>query len=273
MSPNEGYVSREEGSVAALWRYPVKSMGGETLSSLTVNDRGAVGDRILALRMVDGKLASGKTTTNYRHVEGLLQFRATMDHAGLVSIHFPDGRIRAACDPAVNDELSSFLKTRVELAFEGQISHHDVAALHVLSEAALTLASAGSPGQIKLDVRRFRPNVVLTSAEVLEDTWIGQIVKIGDTLLVKFDYPTERCVMITQPQAELSSSPWLLRILAKDGKPYVGVYAHVIRPGTINVGDKVQAVSSRLSTNYHRLFNGVRRRIKHRLEITSTKVP
>lgn len=254
-------------SVAALWRYPVKSMRGEAVSSLTIDDRGAVGDRILALRTVYGKLASGKATSNFCRVGGLLQFQATIDDRGLVLINFPDGRIRAARDPAVNDELSSFLNTKVELASEGKIPHRDSAALHLLSEAALRLDSVDSPHQIMLDVRRFRPNLVLASEEAVENTWIGQIIKIGDRVLVKIDYQTERCVMITQPQIELPSEPCLLRVLGKGGKPYVGVYAHVIRPGAIHVGDRLQLVSSRLSTKSHRLFNSVRRRIKHRLEI------
>ena len=260
-------ITDDRVSIAALWRYPVKSMCGEAVSNLTIDDRGVVGDRILALRMVDGKLASGKATSNYCHVGGLLQFHATIDDGGLVLITFPDGRIRAARDPAVNDELSSFLNTKVELASEGKISHRDSAALHLLSEAALTPDSADNQYQIKLDVRRFRPNLVLASGEAVENTWIGQIIKIGDRVLVKIDYRTERCVMITQPQMELPSDPCLLRVLAKGGKPYVGVYAHVIRPGAIHVGDRLQLVSSRLSTKSHRLFNSVRRRIKHRLEI------
>src|SRR5207249_3259064 len=49
------------GSVASLWRYPVKSMMGEELDASDVSERGLVGDRAYAL--VDretGKLASAK---------------------------------------------------------------------------------------------------------------------------------------------------------------------------------------------------------------------
>lgn len=254
-------------SIAALWRYPVKSMRGETVSSLTVDDHGVVGDRILALRLADGKLASSKTTRHYCHVQGLLQFRAITGDSGRVFIIFPDGHMRAATDPAVNHELSRFLNIKVELALENETPHRDAAALHLLSEAALTLTSADSLDQTKLDVRRFRPNLVLACGEAVENSWVGQIIKVGDALLLKIDYRTERCVMITLEQDDLPSNPGLLRVLANHGNLYLGVYAHVIRPGTISVGDRVRPVSSELTTQYHRVLNGMRRRIRRRLEI------
>src|SRR5260370_41446531 len=37
------------GSVAALWRYPVKSMMGEELNSSDITDRGLLGDRQFAV--------------------------------------------------------------------------------------------------------------------------------------------------------------------------------------------------------------------------------
>ena len=52
------------GSIAALWRYPVKSMMGEELNSVEVTVRGLLGDRAHAL--VDpsnGKVASAKNGT------------------------------------------------------------------------------------------------------------------------------------------------------------------------------------------------------------------
>jgi uncharacterized protein YcbX len=62
------------GSVAELWRYPVKSMRGGTVSQLLITDRGSVGDRAWALRdPVNGRIASAKRFPQ------LLEFRATYE--------------------------------------------------------------------------------------------------------------------------------------------------------------------------------------------------
>ena len=57
--------------LARLWRYPVKSMLGESRDSLELNSRGVAGDRLHAVRDSEGKLGSGKDTRRFRHIEGL----------------------------------------------------------------------------------------------------------------------------------------------------------------------------------------------------------
>src|SRR5215470_13184624 len=63
-----------QGSVAALWRYPVKSMRGEELDSSEVTDRGLLGDRAYALVDLEtGKVVSAK---NPRKWPNMLEFRS-----------------------------------------------------------------------------------------------------------------------------------------------------------------------------------------------------
>ena len=51
----------QAGSVAALWRYPVKSMMGEELNSSELTDRGLLGDRQFAVvDRATGKVARGQ---------------------------------------------------------------------------------------------------------------------------------------------------------------------------------------------------------------------
>jgi uncharacterized protein YcbX len=55
-------ISETVGSVATLWRFPVKSMGGEQLHDVAVTERGVLGDRAYALIDKDtGKVASAKS--------------------------------------------------------------------------------------------------------------------------------------------------------------------------------------------------------------------
>src|SRR5262249_39520576 len=64
------------GQVVRVWRYPVKSMLGEECAHLVVNERGVMGDRLFAVRDVDGKFGSAKTTRRFRKIDGLFGFRA-----------------------------------------------------------------------------------------------------------------------------------------------------------------------------------------------------
>ena len=85
-------VKRLVGTIAELWRYPVKSMLGGTVSELMVTERGVLGDRAWALRdQRTGRIVSAK------RVPRLLQFRATyeveptLESAGLVGSKRPMG--------------------------------------------------------------------------------------------------------------------------------------------------------------------------------------
>ena len=73
MSSADGFL------VQQVWRYPVKSLGGERVAASLVNDRGLLGDRLWAVRDEDGKLGSGKDSRRFRRMEGLLGVSARYD--------------------------------------------------------------------------------------------------------------------------------------------------------------------------------------------------
>jgi uncharacterized protein YcbX len=211
--------------VAALWRYPVKSMLGERCEALQVDARGAAGDRLYAVRDAEGKLGSGKDTRRFRRIDGLLGFRAEGDTP---MITFPDGRRMLATEPAIHAALSEALRTPVSLAREGEVPHHDAEALH--------LVTTGSLARLDADARRFRPNLII-DATGDEAGWEGRTLTAGEAIL-RIVGRTERCVMITMAQTELPAEPKLLRALSGDA-PMFGVYAEVLSPGRIRVGDPV----------------------------------
>jgi uncharacterized protein len=212
-------------TIAALWRYPVKSMLGERCDELQVEARGAVGDRLYAVRDAEGKLGSGKNSRRFRRLEGLFTFRAAGDPP---RITFPDGRSLQADDPAVHAALSATLRAPVTLAREREVQHHDAEPIH--------LVTTGSLGRLGADERRFRPNLVLES-EADEAGWVGRILRAGEATLKVLDR-TERCVMITMAQSELPDEPGLLRRLGGEA-PLFGVYAEVLVPGRMRLGDEV----------------------------------
>ena len=103
------------GTVAALWRYPVKSMLGESLTECEVGPAGLVGDRAYGLIDVeDGKVASAK---NPRKWGALLGCRAAFVGDGdAVAITLPDGSTVRADDPDVDARLSRMIGRDVRLA-------------------------------------------------------------------------------------------------------------------------------------------------------------
>ena len=80
-------ISEDVGFVATLWRFPVKSMGGEQLQDVEVTERGVLGDRAYALIDKDtGKVVSAKSV---RLFPNLLDCKAALSshHAGTAIYH------------------------------------------------------------------------------------------------------------------------------------------------------------------------------------------
>ncbi len=115
-TPNQLYPhNTASGTLVRLWRYPVKSMLGEQHEYLDINKRGVEGDRLFAIRTVEGKFASGKSTRRFRRVDGLFGFRAAY-HDDIPEITFPDGQIMQGADPSIHTLLSNTLGQPVTLA-------------------------------------------------------------------------------------------------------------------------------------------------------------
>jgi uncharacterized protein YcbX len=232
------------GRVSALWRYPVKSMLGEAMAALDIDRRGVVTDREFAVRDAEGKFGSGKTTRRFRRINGLFGFRAHLE-GDIPLIRFTDETSVSGSDPAVHDRLSGALGQPVTLAREGAISHFDQGPLHLVTTASLAWLRERLP-QSEIDLRRFRPNIVIDAfgaAGLVEQSWIGRVFGFGKRVRIRIRDRTERCVMITNEQDELLSEPGILRELARVNDACFGVYAEVSDPGEVRLGDDVTVLS------------------------------
>ena len=92
-----------------------------------------------------------------------------------------------------------------------------------------------------MDVRRFRPNILLETAEpdsFPEQAWIGQQLRIG-AALVSIQSTCIRCVMTTHGFADIPEDPQVMRTLVKEAEGNLGVYATVEEPGEVSHGDSV----------------------------------
>jgi len=227
------------GTVKSLWRYPVKSLIGESLKQLDVNTRGVSGDRAYAISDSDGKLGSGKNTRRFTKIDGLFNMSATTSATG-IAIKFSDGIELTEKDSSINTKLSQTLGQSVTLAKESQISHFDDGAIHILTTSSLSTLKELLP-EADIDVRRFRPNILIDSQHS-DEKLVGKTIKIGNTVLL-VTHRTERCRMITIDQPGLKSSPSILKTISKEFGLHFGVYARVLSTGRLSVGDTIKIVS------------------------------
>ncbi|MEH3131399.1 MAG: MOSC N-terminal beta barrel domain-containing protein [Mycolicibacterium neoaurum] len=113
----------------------------------------------------------------------------------------------------------------------------DLAPLHLMSTASLRYLTG-----TMLDVRRFRPNVLIDIAddnrEFPESDWLAAELGIGSARL-RVSIPTIRCVVPTRPQPGIELDKSITRALAERTDRFLGVYIDVLTPGVLTVGDEV----------------------------------
>jgi uncharacterized protein len=266
------------GSIASMRRYPVKSMQGEELDAVSVTERGLLGDRRYALLDVEtGKIASAK---NPKKWPGMFEFRADYleaprDNSSISPprITLPGGAKVDGREADVNDVLSRAIGRTVRLqsaALDAPVleaytpdvdwlpqrdtvtdvqmpagTFFDLAVVHLLTTATLARLSELYPTG-RFEPRRFRPNFVVTPASdekaFVENDWIGRTLLLGDDVRLRITRACERCVMTTLPQADLPHDSGILRTVVRHNDGNVGVYAEVVRGGTVRRGDAVRLV-------------------------------
>jgi uncharacterized protein YcbX len=164
---------------------------------------------------------------------------ATLDRAD------PEQVLRDGLDAAVRLDVIEHLG---DAAPEG--TFFDFAPLHLITTSTLDRIAELSPrGAVELE--RYRPNVVIrtTAAGFTENDWAGRDLLIGDDLAVRVIARTPRCAIPTLEHGDLPRDTDALRVPAAHNRvsamadfgpqPCAGVYAEVIRPGRVRVGDPV----------------------------------
>ncbi len=225
-------------TVVELWRYPVKSLLGEVLAEVELEERGVVGDRLYAVTDRAGKLGSGKTSNRFRRLDGLFELSARV--AGEKTfVALPDNRELAADDPELDAFLSDRYGDDLRVARETAVSHHDAYPLHLLTTSSVEWLAKQLPAS-QIDRRRFRPNMLLDAGGegLVEDAWVGRRFALGGAVIRVADR-TDRCVMTTNPQSELPKDPAVLRVVTEQNDACLGVFAVIEQAGAVRVGDRL----------------------------------
>jgi uncharacterized protein YcbX len=121
-------------------------------------------------------------------------------------------------------------------------THHDCWPLLVMTTSALQALNDAVP-ESQIDVLRFRPSIVIhTENETghVEFSWKGTTASLGSAVIEFLD-PCPRCIMITRKiNDELPEDRAILRHVVRDLNQNVGVYARIVTPGHVALGDTVQ---------------------------------
>ena len=278
------------GTLDSLYRYPVKSMAGESLSRLPIGQNGIPGDRAWAVRDEErGGIRGGKrfaalmscraTYLEEPVTEGASPALITLPSGDTIMTGHPDvaGRLSAVVGSPVtlwplmpaealdhyrrgapllddmeaelrrvfarlpNEPLPDLSVFPPELAeFESPLgTYFDAFPLLVMTRQSLaTMQTVNAASQ--WDVRRFRPNLVLDCPETSglpESEWAGRKLRVGSALL-QMEAACPRCVMTTHGFDDVPSDPGVMRSLVKEADGCLGVYASILEPGEVSLGDQ-----------------------------------
>ncbi len=224
--------------VVDIWRYPVKSLGGERLSTADVGPDGIVGDRAWGLR----DRSTGLVLTARRE-PALLFLSAT---------HRGDARPRITDEHGVDlpddDAVSERLGREVELVaatdgpgtFENPMNVDDEtdwvewqSAGRTFHDGRSTISLVATGALAEWDRRRFRINVVVDAPSDVDLLGVARVGQVG----VEIRKPIDRCVMVTRAQPGLDRDLRILKRIIAERDNRLGVGGTVSEPGTIAVGD------------------------------------
>jgi uncharacterized protein YcbX len=234
----------EIGHVEAIFRFPVKSMGGERLEVANLGWHGLDGDRRLAFRRIDDR--SGFPWLSASKLPDLVLFsplrRDGADGDLPTHIRTPDGEEM----PVFGEDLAAEIGRRYGSPVQMMQMKHGI-----FDEASISVIASDTVREIErlagrgLDIRRFRPNVVarlLRPGSFQEDDWVGGVLAFGegdDGPAITVTMRDVRCSMVNLDPDSASPAPEVLKAVVRAHQNTAGIYGTVTRIGQLAVGQRI----------------------------------
>jgi MOSC domain-containing protein len=234
----------EIGHVEAIFRYPVKSMGGEGLEVANLGWHGLEGDRRLAFRRINDR--SGFPWLSASKLPDLLLFAPhRRDGAqGDLPTHVrtPDGEEM----PVFGEDLAAEVGRRYGAPVQMMQLRHGI-----FDEASISVIALDTVHEISRlagrspDVRRFRPNVVVRLPRPVpfqEDEWLGGTLSFGEgdnAPAITVTMRDVRCSMVNLDPDSASPAPEMLKAVVRANQNNAGIYGAVTRIGRVAVGQTI----------------------------------
>ena len=235
----------EIGHVEAIFRYPVKSMGGEQLELADLGWHGLEGDRRLAFRRAADR--SGFPWLTASTLPELILF-APVRRGPVVGedlpthVRTPEGEELAVFGQELSTEVSRRHGSPVEMMYLNR-GIFDEASISVITSA--TVGEIGRLAAQRPDVRRFRPNILIASVRLVpfeEDEWVGGVLSFGETnetAAIGIINRDERCAMVNLDPGSARPAPEMMKAIVQVRDNKAGVYGTVTQRGPLAVGQFV----------------------------------
>jgi uncharacterized protein YcbX len=220
-------------------------MAGERLGVANLGWHGLDGDRRLAFRRIDDR--SGFPWLSASQLPDLLLFAPHRREDGArgdlpTHIRTPDGEAMPVFGENLATEVGRRYGAPVQMM---QLDHgiFDDASISVI--ASDTMREIGRLAGRGLDVRRFRPNVVvrlLRSVPFQEDEWLGSVLSFGegeDAAAIAVTMRDVRCSMVNFDPDSASPAPEVLKAIVRANQNNAGIYGAVTRTGRLAVGQTI----------------------------------
>lgn len=242
-----------------IWRYPVKSLDGQTLSEVSLTAGCLLPqDRRFAIsygsrnQVSDGRWASKNSFFNLMRDEKLAQLRITFDAASGVMAILRGGKQVAqgnATEPLGRMLLEQFLTAYLAESGRGpvKLQERQEHGFTDVEEPVISLVNLSSVADLErvlgkpADPRRFRANLLLDGLRAWEErSWLGKRVRIGETefRVVK---SIGRCAATEVNPDSGQRDLMVLKGLTRGfSHSEMGIYAQVIRGGRLATGDTVE---------------------------------
>jgi uncharacterized protein YcbX len=255
------------GSIESLWRYPVKSMRGETLDEAFIGFSGVYGDRVYAF--TNPKAPKGFPFHTSREQEELLLYAPKYADAAVagkpvnladadsmapgmtpiyapvaaleVAVTTPDGEVYPVDSPALIADMQKRLgETLTVSLMTSERALTDCRPVSIFS--VQTVAGLAEEIEEPVDKRQFRANIYANfegQAPFFEKSLIGSRIRIGEKAEFMVIENDPRCKMITLNPDTAKASPKILRQVTTKHDGFAGLYTVVLVEGIVRPGDSI----------------------------------
>lgn len=232
----------EIGQVEGLFRYPVKSMRGESLEAATLGWNGIDGDRRFAFRRLEERGEFPWLTGS--KLPELLHYTPQRRDGGTLPTHVrtPEGQEVPVMGDALAAEVGRRYGAPVQMM---QLKNG------IFDEACISVITSETAHEItrragtSADPRRFRPNILIRSTRAVpfeEDDWVGGVLAFGagdDAPAIAVTMRDVRCVMVNLDPDGGTAEPAVLKAVVRANQNHAGVYGTVTRIGRVVVGQTI----------------------------------
>jgi len=243
-------MSNSIATIAELFLYPIKSMAGVAVEEAHVGLDGLLGDRNYSFVRADQAARNSFPWMTARESARMLLYKPefaqapTPDHAeSAVKVRTPEGQVHDADDASFCEELARKMGHPLFLLKSGRGIFD---CQHVSLFSLATVRTLAAEASCAIDRRQFRANLYIEPASgkaFEEETWTKSLLQIGSEAIIGVTQRDSRCMMVNLDPESGQQNPKVLKTVAQGHQGQVGIYANVVRPGVIRVGDPIRIIS------------------------------